>query len=175
MLLILDNYDSFTYNLFQCVARLGCAAAVVRNDAMTAQAIEERGFAAVIISPGPGRPDEAGVTKELIARLAGKVPLLGVCLGHQAIAEVFGAKVVRAPEPVHGKISPVSHDGRGLYKGLPNPLPAGRYHSLTVAADSLPSCLEITARTADGLIMGLRHRRLAVEGVQFHPDRKSVV
>jgi len=168
--MILDNYDSFTYNLYQCVTSQGCRARVIRNDAASVEEIAAQGFAAIIISPGPGTPDDAGITKELISRLAPTTPILGVCLGHQAIAEVFGAKVVRAAEPVHGKTSLIRHNGRGLYTGLPQPFQGGRYHSLIVEKASLPACLEITAQTEDGVIMGLRHCSLDVEGIQFHPE-----
>lgn len=170
MVLIIDNYDSFTYNLYQYVAKLGYAVQVVRNDAVTAADVASRSYQAIIISPGPGTPSQAGITKEVIVRCTGRVPILGVCLGHQAIGEVFGGQVVPAPVPVHGKASLIQHCGTGLYRGLPNPLPAGRYHSLMVARDSVPPCLEVTAATADGLVMGLRHRHYPVEGVQFHPE-----
>ncbi|MCX7779433.1 MAG: aminodeoxychorismate/anthranilate synthase component II [Negativicutes bacterium] len=170
MILLLDNYDSFTYNIYQAVTQLGHEVEVIRNDAVSVQSIEGQNFDAIILSPGPGAPSQAGITKELIARLAGKTPILGVCLGHQAIAEVFGGRVVRAPEPVHGKASPVYHCGQGLYAGLPQPFSAGRYHSLLAERAALPDCLSVTAETVDGLIMGLKHRTLAVEGVQFHPE-----
>ncbi len=167
---IIDNYDSFTYNLYQYVAALGHDVSVVRNDVVTVQNIADMNCRSIIISPGPGTPDEAGISKDVIAYFAGKIPVLGVCLGHQSIGEVFGGKVVRAPEPVHGKVSQVEHKGTGLYQGLSQPFVAGRYHSLVVAQKGLPDCLEVTAVSQDGLIMGLRHRQFAVEGVQFHPE-----
>ncbi|HWS56450.1 MAG TPA: aminodeoxychorismate/anthranilate synthase component II [Pyrinomonadaceae bacterium] len=171
MILVLDNYDSFTYNLVQYLGELGAEVEVRRNDEVTVAEIEidlrpER----IIVSPGPGTPDEAGVTLETVARFAGRVPLLGVCLGHQAIGQVFGGRVVRAPAPVHGKPAEICHDGRTIFEGLEYRFPAGRYHSLVVERDGLPACLEVSATTPDGLIMGLRHRELAVEGVQFHPE-----
>jgi anthranilate synthase/aminodeoxychorismate synthase-like glutamine amidotransferase len=171
MILVLDNYDSFTYNLVQYLGELGAEVEVRRNDEVTAAEIEidlrpER----IIVSPGPGTPDEAGVTLEVVGRFAGRVPLLGVCLGHQAIGQVFGGRVVRAPAPVHGKPAEICHDGRTIFDGLEYRFPAGRYHSLVVERETLPACLEVSATTPDGLIMGLRHRELAVEGVQFHPE-----
>jgi len=170
VILLIDNYDSFTYNIYQHVASLGHPLRVVRNDCVTLDEIAAGGYAAVIISPGPGTPDEAGISKDLIARFAGRLPILGVCLGHQAIGEVFGGRVVRAPAPVHGKTSAVSHSGDGLYRGLPQPFTAGRYHSLIIDRATLPGCLAVTATSDDGLIMGVRHKHLPVEGVQFHPE-----
>lgn len=170
MILIIDNYDSFTYNVYQYVASLGYEVEVIRNDKITLDEIEEKQYSGIIISPGPGTPEDAGISKEVITRFAGQVPILGICLGHQAIGEVFGAKVVRAPKPIHGKVSSVYHDGSGIYQGLTQPFTAGRYHSLLVAEESVPDCLEITARTEEGLVMGLRHREFPVEGVQFHPE-----
>ena len=171
MLLVIDNYDSFTYNLVQYLGELGATVEVRRNDRVTLEEIEnnlrpER----IVISPGPGTPNDAGITLDVIQRFAGKVPLLGVCLGHQAIGQAFGGKVVRAPELMHGKASEVSHDGKTIFAGLNNQFLAGRYHSLIVERESLPSCLEISAHTANDIIMGLRHRELKVEGVQFHPE-----
>ena len=171
MLLVIDNYDSFTYNLVQYLGELGETIEVRRNDRVTIDEIEhslrpER----IVISPGPGTPDDAGITLDVIARFSGKVPLLGVCLGHQAIGQAFGGKVIRAPELMHGKASRVSHDGKTVFAGLSDPFLAGRYHSLIVEKQSLPDCLEISAQTADDVIMGLRHRELKVEGVQFHPE-----
>jgi anthranilate synthase/aminodeoxychorismate synthase-like glutamine amidotransferase len=171
MLLVIDNYDSFTYNLVQYLGELGATVEVRRNDRVTLDEIEnqlrpER----IVISPGPGTPDDAGITLDVIKRFAGKMPLLGVCLGHQSIGQAFGGKVVRAPELMHGKASDVHHDGKTIFAGLGDQFRAGRYHSLIVEKESLPSCLEISARTADGIIMGLRHRELKVEGVQFHPE-----
>lgn len=170
MILIIDNYDSFTYNVYQYIASLGYEVEVVRNDQTTVEEIAAKNYSAIIISPGPGTPDDAGISKEVIAKLAGQVPILGICLGHQSIAEVFGGRVVRAPKPVHGKVSFVHHSGIGIYQGLPQPFVAGRYHSLLVEVESVPACLEVTSRTEDGLIMGLKHREYTVEGVQFHPE-----
>jgi len=171
VLLVIDNYDSFTYNLVQYLGELGQTVEVRRNDKVTVDEIEtslrpER----IVISPGPGTPDGAGVSLAVINRFAGKVPLLGVCLGHQAIGQAFGGRVVRAPQLMHGKASEVSHDGRTIFAGLSDTFLAGRYHSLIVEKESLPECLEVSASTADGVIMGLRHRELKVEGVQFHPE-----
>jgi anthranilate synthase/aminodeoxychorismate synthase-like glutamine amidotransferase len=168
--LLVDNYDSFTYNLYQYFGELGAETRVVRNDAMTADEALALGPRAIVISPGPGTPDQAGITLELIRKAAGRVPLLGVCLGHQALGQAFGGRVVRAPKLMHGKTSEVHHDGRTIFRGLPNPFTATRYHSLIVAKDSVPAELEVSAWTEDGLVMGLRHRRLALEGVQFHPE-----
>ena len=171
MLLVIDNYDSFTYNLVQYLGELGETVEVRRNNRVTIDEIEnnlrpER----IVISPGPGTPDGAGITLEVIEHFSGKIPLLGVCLGHQAIGQAFGGKVVRAPELMHGKASEVNHDGKTVFTGLQQPFLAGRYHSLIVERNSLPDCLEISAATADNVIMGLRHRELKVEGVQFHPE-----
>jgi anthranilate synthase/aminodeoxychorismate synthase-like glutamine amidotransferase len=170
MLLVIDNYDSFTYNLVQYLGELGATVEVRRNDRVTLNEIEnhlrpER----IVISPGPGTPNDAGITLDVIQRFAGKIPLLGVCLGHQAIGQAFGGKVVRAPELMHGKASEVCHDGKTIFAGLSDHFLAGRYHSLIVERESLPSSLEISAYTGD-IIMGLRHRELKVEGVQFHPE-----
>ncbi len=170
MLLVLDNYDSFTYNLVQYLGELGAELTVRRNDAVTADEVEAMAPAALVLSPGPGAPAQAGVTPALIRRFAGLRPILGVCLGHQAIGEVFGGRVGRAPVPIHGKTSWIHHDGRGVFTGLPNPFEATRYHSLVVHPEALPDCLEVSAWTEDGLIMGLRHRSAAVDGVQFHPE-----
>ena len=171
MLLVIDNYDSFTYNLVQYLGELGETVEVRRNNRVTLDEIEnnlrpER----IVISPGPGTPNDAGITLDVIARFAGKVPLLGVCLGHQAIGQAFGGNVIRAPELMHGKASEVRHDGKTIFAGIDDGFLAGRYHSLMVERESLPSCLEISASTADDIIMGLRHRELKVEGVQFHPE-----
>ena len=171
MLLVIDNYDSFTYNLVQYLGELGQTVEVRRNNQVTVDEIEsslrpER----IVISPGPGTPDDAGISLEVIDRFAGKIPLLGVCLGHQAIGQAFGGRVVRAPQLMHGKASEVSHDGRTIFDGLSDRFMAGRYHSLIVERESLPQCLEISASTSDGIIMGVRHRELKVEGVQFHPE-----
>ncbi|MDH4190120.1 MAG: aminodeoxychorismate/anthranilate synthase component II [Betaproteobacteria bacterium] len=170
MLIMIDNYDSFTYNLVQYFGELGEAVEVYRNDEKTVDEIESERPARVVISPGPGTPNDAGITLALIARLAGKIPLLGVCLGHQAIGQTFGGKVLRAKQVMHGKISRIRHDGRGVFAGVPDNFVATRYHSLVVERASLPTCLEISAESEDGEIMGLRHRTLGVEGVQFHPE-----
>ncbi|MBF7082223.1 aminodeoxychorismate/anthranilate synthase component II [Desulfallas sp. Bu1-1] len=170
MILLIDNYDSFVYNLYQYLSELGKEVNVYRNDEITAEDVEEMAPECIILSPGPCTPDEAGVCLELVSRLSGKIPIFGVCLGHQVIGQALGGKVVRAPRPVHGKTSWITHTGRGIYSGLPNPMQVGRYHSLVLENGSLPGCLEITARTVQGEIMGVRHRRLPVEGVQFHPE-----
>jgi anthranilate synthase/aminodeoxychorismate synthase-like glutamine amidotransferase len=171
MLLVIDNYDSFTYNLVQYLGELGATVEVRRNDRVTLDEIENRlRPERIVISPGPGTPNDAGITLDVIQRFAGKVPLLGVCLGHQAIGQAFGGRVVRAPVLMHGKASPVHHDGKTIFAGVNDQFLAGRYHSLIVERESLPSCLEISAYTADEIIMGLRHRELKVEGVQFHPE-----
>ena len=170
MLLLIDNYDSFTYNLFQYLSELGEEVWVVRNDRVSLEEIGDRSPQRIIISPGPGTPEQAGISNEVIREFGGRLPILGVCLGHQCIGYSYGAEVGRAGEIKHGKSSLIYHDGRGLFKGLDNPFSAIRYHSLTVMSDSLPDCLEISARTANGIIMGLRHRRFPVEGVQFHPE-----
>jgi anthranilate synthase component 2 len=166
---IVDNYDSFTWNLAQELGELGAEVEVARHDAFTIDELITSRPDGIVISPGPGTPSDAGLSNEVVRRCAGAVPILGVCLGHQCIGEVFGGRVVRAPELMHGKTSPISHDDVGVLKGLPEPFDATRYHSLIVEEDSLPDVLEVTARTS-GLIMGLRHRELAVEGIQFHPE-----
>ena len=168
--LIIDNYDSFTYNLVQELGELGAEPVVFRNDAVSVEQIEQIAPERILISPGPGRPEAAGITTTVIAHFAGKIPLLGVCLGHQAIGQVFGGQVVAAPTLMHGKTSAISHDDAGVFAGLPQPFTATRYHSLVVDPDSLPGELVVTARSEDGVIMGLRHRELDVEGVQFHPE-----
>ncbi len=170
MLLLIDNYDSFTFNLYQYLAELGVEPRAVRNDAMTVESIVALAPERIVISPGPGAPPQAGISIEVVRRFAGVVPILGVCLGHQCIGEAFGAIVEGAGEIVHGKLSQIHHDGKGVYRGLPNPFPATRYHSLAVRRDSVPTCLEVTAWTDSGVVMGIRHRDLAVEGVQFHPE-----
>jgi para-aminobenzoate synthetase component 2 len=171
VLLVIDNYDSFTYNLVQYLGELGAEIEVRRNDEVELAEIEiDLRPEQIIISPGPGTPDEAGVSLSVIERFAGRTPLLGVCLGHQAIGQVFGGRVVRAPAPVHGKPSEICHDGKTIFEGLDYRFPAGRYHSLVVERESLPDCLEVSATTPDGIIMGLRHREFPVEGVQFHPE-----
>ena len=171
MILVIDNYDSFTYNLVQYLGELGADVVVRRNDQVSVEEVAtqlepER----IVISPGPGVPDDAGVTLELIEKFADTLPILGVCLGHQAIGQYFGGRVVRAERCVHGKAAEVSSDGRTIFKGTANPFKAGRYHSLVIDPNSLPACLEVSAVTADGVIMGIRHRELKVEGVQFHPE-----
>ncbi|GAB4571824.1 MAG: aminodeoxychorismate/anthranilate synthase component II [Rhodothalassiaceae bacterium] len=170
MFLLIDNYDSFTFNLYHYLEELGAKVEVVRNDAIGVGDVLARRPEGIVISPGPGRPEEAGMIEELIRAAAGHIPVLGICLGHQAIGHVFGGDVVRAPEIMHGKTSAIRHQGSGLFAGLPSPFTATRYHSLIVARESLPDCLEITAETDDGLIMGLAHKRHAIHGVQFHPE-----
>jgi anthranilate synthase/aminodeoxychorismate synthase-like glutamine amidotransferase len=170
MLLVIDNYDSFTYNLVQYFGELGADPQVKRNDAITPDEVEKMKPQKIVISPGPGRPEEAGISMELIRKFGGKIPILGVCLGHQCMGEVYGGKVVRAGRLMHGKTSPIQHDGKGVFQGLPNPFEATRYHSLIVEKNSVPSCLEVCAETAQGEIMGLRHREYPVHGVQFHPE-----
>ena len=169
-LLMIDNYDSFTWNLVQYFGELGEEVRTVRNDAITLDEVVALAPARIVISPGPCTPAEAGISLPLIERFAGRIPILGVCLGHQAIGAAFGGRVVRAKQVMHGKTSPIRHDGAGVFRGLPDPFTAIRYHSLAVERESLPGCLEVTAWTDDGEIMGLRHRELAVEGVQFHPE-----
>jgi anthranilate synthase/aminodeoxychorismate synthase-like glutamine amidotransferase len=169
MILLIDNYDSFTYNLYQCVEALGFRCKVVRNDAITLDEIEKLGPDKIILSPGPGTPSQAGITLQVIERFSGKIPIFGVCLGHQAIGQAFGGKVIRAPEPKHGKLSMIRHSRAGIYKGITHPFVATRYHSLIVERETLPDCLEISCE-CDGLIMGLKHKTLSVEGVQFHPE-----
>jgi anthranilate synthase/aminodeoxychorismate synthase-like glutamine amidotransferase len=171
MILVLDNYDSFTYNLVQYLGELGAQVEVVRNDAVTLDAIVDARPERIVISPGPGRPEDAGITMDVIRRLGEKTPIFGVCLGHQAIGAVFGGSVVRASVPMHGKTSMIEHDGRGVFSGLAGPFVASRYHSLLVSDQGLPADLEVSARTQeDGAIMGLRHRVWPVHGVQFHPE-----
>jgi anthranilate synthase/aminodeoxychorismate synthase-like glutamine amidotransferase len=169
-ILLIDNYDSFTYNLVQAFLILGAEVDVHRNDAITVEAALAGTHSHLVISPGPGTPRDAGVSMAMIRALAGRIPIFGVCLGHQSLVEVFGGKVVRAARLMHGKVSPVSHDGKGLFDGLPPLFSAGRYHSLIAEPQSIPEVLEVTARTPEGEIMGVRHRSLAVEGVQFHPE-----
>jgi len=170
MILVIDNYDSFTYNLVQYLGELGAEPEVHRNDQITVEEIARLAPERIVISPGPKTPTEAGICLDVIQKFSGKVPILGVCLGHQAIGQAFGGKVIRAPELMHGKTSPISHDGRTIFANLPNPFLATRYHSLIVERSTLPDCLEISATTPDGLIMGLRHKKMKVEGVQFHPE-----
>ncbi len=170
MIVLLDNYDSFSYNLYQYLGELGADVQVVRNDAVSLSGLEQMEPSGLVISPGPGTPDDAGLSMAAIEAFAGRVPVLGVCLGHQCIGQLYGASIARAPELRHGKTSDIYHTGKGVFVGLPNPFPATRYHSLVVDAATCPRELEVTAWTADGLIMGLRHRTLACEGVQFHPE-----
>jgi len=170
MLLMIDNYDSFTYNLVQYLGELGEAVEVVRNDALTLDAIAAMNPARIVISPGPCTPNEAGISVPLVQAFAGRIPILGVCLGHQSIGQAFGGRIVHARHLMHGKTSSIHHHGEGVFRGLPDGFAATRYHSLAIERASLPDCLEITAETEDGEIMGVRHRALAVEGVQFHPE-----
>ena len=170
MLLMIDNYDSFTYNLVQYLGELGEDVRVYRNDKITLQQIEDLRPNRIVISPGPCTPKEAGVSVETLRQFAGRMPILGVCLGHQSLGVAFGGEVIRAQRLMHGKTSMISHDGKTIFHGLPNPFEATRYHSLLVNPKNLPDCLEVSAKTAEGEIMGLRHRTLAVEGVQFHPE-----
>jgi para-aminobenzoate synthetase component II len=170
MLILIDNYDSFTYNLYQYLSELGEEVVVHRNDRLTLEQIAEARPDRIVISPGPGDPEDAGISVEVIRRFGGEVPLLGVCLGHQCIGAAFGGRIVHAGELMHGKMSLVQHEGQGVFRSLPSPFEAIRYHSLVVERASLPACLEVTAQTAGGAIMGLRHRTLPIHGVQFHPE-----
>ena len=170
MILLLDNYDSFTYNIYQLLSELGTEVEVIRHDCITVEEIRQRGYEALVISPGPGVPKDAGISEDAIRQLGPELPVLGICLGHQAIGEVYGGKVVRAGAIVHGKSSALHHDGRGLYEGLPQNIPVARYHSLIVERESLPDCLEVASELEDGTIMGLRHKEYPVEGIQFHPE-----
>jgi len=169
-LLLIDNYDSFTYNLVQAFMVLGAEVEVHRNDMLSVQDALELGPTHLVISPGPGTPRDAGASMRMIQAFSGRIPIFGVCLGHQSLVEVFGGKVVRAARLMHGKVSPVTHDGKGVFSGMPREFQAGRYHSLIAEPASLPAVLEVTARTAEGEIMGVRHRSLPIEGVQFHPE-----
>jgi anthranilate synthase component 2 len=171
MLVLIDNYDSFTYNLWHYLGELGAEAKVFRNDALTVDEVMAMEPDGIVISPGPCDPDRAGICLDLVARCArDTVPLMGVCLGHQAIGQAFGGSIERSPKPMHGKVSEVKHDGNGVFEQLPSPLRATRYHSLTIAPESVPDCLDINARSDDGVIMGVRHRDLSIHGVQFHPE-----
>jgi len=170
VLLMIDNYDSFTYNLVQYLGELGAEVEVRRNDAIDVAGIEAMAPAGIVISPGPCTPNEARVSLDLIPALAGRIPILGVCLGHQCMGQAFGGRVIRAPRLMHGKTSPIHHDGRTIFRGLSQPFTATRYHSLLVERESLPDCLEVSAWTSEGEIMGLRHKSLPIEGVQFHPE-----
>ena len=167
-ILLLDNYDSFTYNVYQLLSELGATVKVVRNDKISIDAVKN--YSAVIISPGPGVPGDAGISEEIILKLSGELPILGICLGHQAIGEVFGGKIIRAKEIVHGKTSKLKHNGRGIYRGLEQGVEVGRYHSLIIERETLPDCLEVTSELDDGTIMGVRHKIFNVEGIQFHPE-----
>ncbi|MSO20507.1 MAG: aminodeoxychorismate/anthranilate synthase component II [Acidobacteria bacterium] len=170
MIFVLDNYDSFTYNLVQMLGELGATLEVRRNDQVTVEQIAAMRPQALVLSPGPGRPEDAGILVECIRHFAGKLPMLGVCLGHQAMGMVFGGRVIAAPSLVHGKATKIHHDGKALFHGLPNPFDAGRYHSLVVEPSTMPNVLEVSASTPDGIVMGMRHRSLPIEGVQFHPE-----
>lgn len=170
MILLIDNYDSFTYNLYQYLAMLGEELKVVRNDQLTALEVAALRPEIIVLSPGPCTPDETGICRDVLALLGTRVPILGICLGHQTIASHFGARIIQACEPVHGKVHPIHHDGKGIFEGLPDPIRVTRYHSLTVDPTHIPACLEVTAWTENGTIMGLRHRTLPIAGVQFHPE-----
>jgi len=170
VIVVIDNYDSFTYNLVQYLQELGAEVEVYRNDRITVEGIAARLPESIVLSPGPKTPDQAGITLETVRTFSGKLPILGVCLGHQAIGQAFGGRVVRAPSLMHGKTSRIAHDGRTIFRGLENPFEATRYHSLVIAPDSVPAELEVSARTEDGVLMGLRHRKHPTEGVQFHPE-----
>ncbi len=169
-ILVIDNYDSFTYNLVQSLGGLGAELAVFRNDRTSLKEVQEVDPAGIVISPGPGAPRDAGLSEYIIREFAPRLPVLGVCLGHQCIGEVYGGRVGRAPCVMHGKTSLITHDGRGLFAGLPSPMRAARYHSLAILEEGFPSCLEVSARSGDGLIMGVRHREFPLEGIQFHPE-----
>jgi len=168
--LLIDNYDSFTYNLVQELGELGADPVVFRNDAIDLATIRSSAPDALVLSPGPGRPEGAGITCDVITEFAGEIPILGVCLGHQAIGAVFGGSIIHAPTLMHGKISEIHHNGQGVFTGLPNPFVATRYHSLTIDPNNVPDCLDVTATTSDGVIMGVAHKEFAIEGVQFHPE-----
>lgn len=170
MILLIDNYDSFTYNLVQYFGELGATCLVYRNDQLSISSLTKINCQYLVISPGPGRPADAGISLKAISMLAGKVPILGVCLGHQCIGEIYGGRIISAPRLMHGKSSLIYHDGQTIYQGLPNPFPAIRYHSLIIEKKTLPNCLEISAQTAEGEIMGIRHKKYLIEGVQFHPE-----
>lgn len=170
MLLLLDNYDSFTYNVYQFLSELGADVDVIRHDKIRVADVVTRGYEAVVISPGPGEPKDAGITEDLIGSLKDKLPILGICLGHQAIGEVFGAKIVRAHEIIHGKVSKLKHNGKGIYQGLEQNIEIGRYHSLIIERETLPDCLEITSELNNGMIMGIQHKNYNVQGIQFHPE-----
>lgn len=171
MILLIDNYDSFTYNLLHYIGELGAKVEVVRNDTITASdALARKDLQGIVLSPGPCTPDESGICLDIIKQASGKVPLFGVCLGHEAIGQAFGGKIVRAPEPVHGKVSEILHNGKGMFNGVPSPFKATRYHSLIVDSKTLPDCFEVTAKTKDGIIMAITHKHHKTYGVQFHPE-----
>lgn len=170
MFLLIDNYDSFTYNLVHYFGELGADIVVHRNDVLSADEAMALNPQGIILSPGPCDPDQAGICLELIEKAAGKLPIFGVCLGHQSIGQAFGAKVVRAPDPMHGKVSPITHTGQGVFADIPSPLDVTRYHSLTIDPATVPDCLEVTSQTEDGVIMGVQHKELPIHGVQFHPE-----
>lgn len=170
MLLLLDNYDSFTYNIYQLFSDIGAQVEVVRSDKISIDGIRAKDYRGIIISPGPGIPQDAGISEEVIRQLGGEIPILGICLGHQAIGEVFGGRVVRAGEIVHGKASPICHCGTGLYQGIPEHTQVARYHSLIIERESLPDVLEVTSQLDNGTIMGVRHKTFPIEGIQFHPE-----
>ncbi|SHE46410.1 anthranilate synthase component II [Alkalibacter saccharofermentans] len=170
MILMIDNYDSFTYNLVQYIECIGPKVNVARNDKITVEEIRELKPDVIVISPGPGRPEDAGISLELVKEFKGEIPILGICLGHQTIAQAFGGKIVTARQPVHGKVNEVAHNGKGIFNGIKNPLKVTRYHSLVVERDTLPDLFEITCETDEGEIMGIRHKSLPVEGIQFHPE-----
>lgn len=170
MLLLLDNYDSFTYNVYQLLSELGADVDVVRHDKIRVADVVTRGYDAIVISPGPGEPKDAGITEDLIGSLKDKLPILGICLGHQAIGEVFGAKIVRAKEIIHGKVSNLKHNGKGIYEGVTQNAEIGRYHSLIIDRETLPDCLEVTSELEGGMIMGVKHKKYDVQGIQFHPE-----
>jgi len=171
MILLIDNYDSFTYNLLHYIGELGAEVEVVRNDAITTkEALARKNLQGIVLSPGPCTPDESGICMEIIRQASGKIPLFGVCLGHEAIGQAFGGKIVRAPEPIHGKVSEIHHESAGIFKNIPSPFKATRYHSLIVEKETLPDCLEITAHTKDGIIMAIAHKQHKTYGVQFHPE-----
>ena len=170
MILLLDNYDSFTYNIYQYLAELNADVMVVRNDKITLEEIASLNPERIVISPGPNDPERAGISNEVALQFGGSIPILGICLGHQCIGYAYGAKVIEASEIMHGKTSAIHHDGQGIFKSMPNPFKAIRYHSLAIAEDSIPNTLQITAKTENGIIMGVRHKSLSVEGIQFHPE-----
>jgi len=170
MFVLIDNYDSFTYNLFHYISELGVKVAVHRNDALSVDEVLKLGPDGIVLSPGPCDPDKAGICLDLVKQAAGRIPIFGVCLGHQCIGQVFGGRIVRSPQPMHGKVSSISHQGGSVFQGLPSPFEATRYHSLTIDPDSLPDCLEVTAKSDDGVIQGVCHKELNIHGVQFHPE-----